>query len=79
MTIQQLDNAHKARPFKPFTLHMADGRSFDVPHPEFLSRSPSGRTIVVHDQDDNVSILDLLLLTELEMGRRKKPRRTARG
>jgi hypothetical protein len=67
MTFQQLDNVHKARPFRAFTLHMADGRSFHVPHPEFLSRSPSGRTIIVYGNDESFSVLDLLLLTELEV------------
>jgi hypothetical protein len=46
---------------------MADGRSFHVPHPEFLSRSPSGRTIIVYGNDESFSVLDLLLLTELEV------------
>ena len=68
MTIQQFDNAHRARPFRPFTLYMADRRSFPVPHPEFLSRSPSGRTIIVHAADDSYSVLDLLLLTEIQFG-----------
>ena len=67
MTIQQLDNVHKAKPFRPFTVHMGDGRSFHVPHPEFLSHSPNGRTIIVYGNDDNFSVLDLLLLTELEV------------
>ena len=43
MTIQQLRAAYKATPFRPFTLHMADGRSFPVPHPDFLSMSPTGQ------------------------------------
>ena len=67
MSIQQLDAAHKARPFRSFTLHMTDGRTCHVPHPEFLSRSPSGRTVVLQGGDDNLSILDLLLLTETEL------------
>ena len=67
MTIQQLDNVHKAKPFRPFTIHMGDGRSFHVPHPEFLSRSPTGRTVIVYGNDENFSVLDLLLLTELEV------------
>ena len=67
MTFQQLDNVHKARPSRPFTLHMADGRSFHVPHPEFLSRSPSGRTIIVYGNDESFSVLDLLLLTDLQV------------
>ncbi len=67
MTIQQLRTAHRATPFKPFTVHMADGRSFSVPHPDFLSMSPTGRTVIIYQEDDNFSILDLLLMTEIEM------------
>jgi hypothetical protein len=67
MTIQQLRAVHRATPFRPFTLHMADGRSFSVPHPDFLSMSPTGRTVIVYQQDDDFSILDMLLLTEIEM------------
>ena len=67
MTIQQLRAAHRATPFRPFTIHIADGRTFSVPHPDFLSMSPSGRTVIVYQEDDNFSILDLLLMTEIEM------------
>ena len=67
MTIQQLRAAHKATPFQPFTVHMADGRSFRVPHPDFLSMSPTGRTVIIYQEDDEFSILDLLLMTEIQM------------
>lgn len=67
MTIQQLRAAHRATPFKPFTVHMADGQSFNVPHPDFLSMSPTGRTVIIYQEDENFSILDLLLMTEIEM------------
>jgi hypothetical protein len=67
MTVEQLKNVHGARPFRPFTIHMGDGRSFRVDHPEFLSRSQSGRTVVVHQIDEGLSILDMLLVTELEV------------
>ena len=67
MTIEQLRRIHGAQPFRPFTIHMADGRSFRVEHPEFLSHSPTGRTVIVHQPDDSFDILDLLLATELEV------------
>jgi hypothetical protein len=67
MPVEQLKNVHGARPFRAFTIHMGDGRSFRVDHPEFLSRSPSGRTIVVHQPDDSFSVLDMLVVTELEV------------
>jgi hypothetical protein len=65
MTVEQLRILHQARPFRPFTIRMADGSSHHVPHSEFLSQSPSGRTIIVHRPDDTYSVVDLLLVTEL--------------
>ncbi len=67
MTIQQLRAAHHAAPFRPFTVHMADGRSFHVPHPDFLFMSPSGRTVIICEENEEFSILDLLLMTEIQM------------
>ena len=67
MTIEQLSTVHHAQPFQPFRLHMANGRSLDVVHPDFLSRSPSGRTVVVHHRrDDTFEIVDLLLVASIE-------------
>jgi len=79
MTIEQLQSLHRAIPFRPFTIYMADGRRVRVPHPDFLSRSPSGRTIVVQHEDDSFSILDLLLVTELKVENgRASPKRLRR-
>jgi hypothetical protein len=74
MSVQQLDNIHRAQPFRPFTIRVADGRAFEIPHPEFLSRSPSGRTVIVYGPEENFSVLDLLLVTELEVN---PPRKSA--
>ena len=67
MTTEQLRAALRSQPFQPFTIRMADGRSFDVPHPDFVARSHSGRTIVLMQPDDSYSVLDLPLMTELEV------------
>src|SRR5205823_3725679 len=67
MTIEQLRALHQATPFRPFTIHLADGSQIRVPHREFLSHSPSGRTIIVYHEDDTFSIIDLLLVTELRV------------
>jgi len=67
MTTEQLRTAHRTMPFRPFTIRMADGRQFSIAHPDFLSMSPSGRTVVVYHPDDSASIVDLLLMTELEL------------
>jgi hypothetical protein len=67
MTIEQLRTLARAEPFRPFTLHLADGKSLDVPHPDFLSHSPSGRTVIVYGEDDAFSVVDLLLVTRIEV------------
>jgi hypothetical protein len=67
MTVEQFTNVLHAKPFQPFTIHMADGQKFHVRHRDFVSRSPTGRTVIVFGENDRFSILDLLLMTELEM------------
>ena len=69
MTIEQLRRVHQATPFTPFTIHLADGRAFHIPHRDFLSHHPSnGRTLWVWETTESAgSILDLLLVTELEL------------
>lgn len=67
MTTEQFRSTLHLQPFRPFTIRMADGRTFDVAHPDFVAQSPSGRTAIVFQPDDSYSILDLLLMTELEV------------
>jgi len=78
MTIDQWDKFHRARPFRPFSVFLGDGRSFRVKHPEFAGRSPSGCTIFVASGDDAFAAIDLLLVTSLEYtnGQQRKPRRS---
>jgi hypothetical protein len=46
---------------------MVDGRVFPVPHPDFVAVSPTGRTVIVFQPDDSYSVVDLLLMSELEV------------
>lgn len=66
MTSERLNEMMAAKPFRPFALRLADGELVRVEHPEFIARSPSGRTVVVFGSDDQMKILDLFLVTSLE-------------
>jgi hypothetical protein len=66
MTTEQLRAVHAARPFKPFEIHLADGRTLTVEHPEMLLQSQTGRTIAVARPDDAIEIVDLLLVVSLK-------------
>ncbi len=67
MTIEQLRAAYNAQPFRPFVIHLAEGRAIPVKHREFILTVPSGRTVVVCQPDDTLNIIDLLLVTDLEL------------
>ncbi len=69
MTIQKLRAAYDAQPFRPFVMHLADGRAIPVNHREFIMTAPSGRTIIVYQPDDSSNVIDLLLITDLEFKR----------
>jgi hypothetical protein len=65
MTTHELQLHHSQRPFEPFRLLVADGRAYDVRHPERLASLRSGRMISVAT-DQGFVILDMLLITGLE-------------
>jgi len=75
MTLEQLRKLHSTRPFQPFDIFLADGRSLPVEHPEFLSQSPTGRTIVIGLTDGTHEIVDLLLVTSLKTRSNGSPRK----
>jgi len=79
MTIEQLDAVYKARPFKPFTVHLADGTEHHVAHPELMWHTPKGRTIVISLGGEKMAIIDLLLVTKITHGNGAQRRRRQQG
>ena len=67
MRIEDLKTLHQARPFRPFAIHTADGRAFPIPHSELLAYDPEGTTAVAFRTNHTFSVLDLELITELEI------------
>jgi len=77
MTTEALYKVHTARPFVPFYLRLGDGQKLPVMHPEMLSYSPKNRLAIVFLDDGSFEIVDLLLVTGLEVtsNGRKRTRR----
>lgn len=67
MTKGALSKAVHKEPFQPFVLHLADGRAVNVPHRDFVSIHPTGRTVIVYGDDEDLEILDVLLITGLKI------------
>jgi hypothetical protein len=82
MTIEQLRQYHQARPFRRFVLHIADGSTVRVDHPEFLAHTPMGRTVLVGLPDESSRVIDILMITQIEVppqNGRRQGRRPAGG
>ena len=72
MTMTELRKLLASKPFRAFTLHMADGRKVLVKHPEFVAVAPNGRTAVVYQPNSDFEIVDLFLVTSLKLERRRR-------
>ena len=64
MDLEGIRDALRKQPFEPFTLCLADGRSFPVQHPEFVA--VGRRRIIVVSEDDSWSVVEPLLIVSLD-------------
>jgi len=65
MTTQQVQRLAAVRPFEPFRVLVADGRQYDVRHPENFALAGNGRLMAIGMADHFVT-LDLLLVTGIQ-------------
>jgi hypothetical protein len=80
MTAQEFRSVFEALPFRPFTVYLADGRAVPVRHQDYAFLSPTGRTLIVYEEDDSFQILDLMLATGVQLnGKRPKKVRKRRA
>lgn len=66
MTTERMLAVLRQRPFQPFLLHVADGRTVAVSHPEQAALHPQSRTMIVDQPDESWQMVDLLLVTGVE-------------
>jgi hypothetical protein len=59
------DYLHK-QPFQPFTMRLADGRHFFVPHPDFVAVS-TRTVVVIGPETEAATVLEPFLIISLEM------------
>ncbi len=67
MTTEALHRLHTVRPFQRFSIRLGDGQSLQVEHPEMLAYAPKSRTATVYNRDGAFQIVDLLLVTGLQV------------
>jgi hypothetical protein len=66
-TIEQVRNAMRRVPFRPFAVRLVDWRHHMVKHPDFISvpDTPRGRDLVIHDRGTHH--VDILLVVEVDI------------
>jgi hypothetical protein len=68
MTKEAIHQPLQAEPFKPFSLRLTDSKLVPVPHPNLMRLTQGGRTALVTREAEHFSIVDLGLVTTLEVG-----------
>ena len=63
MTRQQVESAIASG--SPFTLRMADGKEYAVPHRDYIWLPPGASYAIVYEDDGHFTVLPLLTMTGL--------------
>jgi hypothetical protein len=79
MTLNQFSREMSRRPFRPFTMVLADGRSFTVDHPEFALIDRRGREVTFVAADNTRHEIDTRLISEIVAAVQEQPAGDASG
>ena len=72
MTSEAIRSYLIASPYIPVDLITSSGKSYHVPHPDFLTFSPTGRTCIVYSAiGEFFTTLDVLTITEVAQVKRR--------
>jgi hypothetical protein len=67
MSPGEIRSALAAQPFRPFTIRLADQRTFLVPHPEYAYIHPKGRFVIVTHDDGSFDLAEMPLITGIHV------------
>ena len=79
MTVKAILDFLNAAPFRPFTLITASGEKYHVPHPDYVTFTPSRRVALVFRDEELFSALDVLTITDIQPGGRASGNRRRRA
>ena len=54
-------------PFQRFAIVVADGGRIPVLHEDFVAVAPTGREMIVYQPDGSYNVVDIMLVTRLEV------------
>ena len=67
MTVEALRTAVQRRPFRPFSVRLADGSEIQIQSQDNVALHPAGKTFVIFEPDGGYRIVDIPLVTDLSV------------
>ena len=67
MRLEQIRGLLTAQPFRPFMIHLAEGRAVPVLHRDFALLAPDGRTLFAYGADHSFDMIDVMLITSIHL------------
>lgn len=68
MRHEQIRELLRSQPFRPFTIHLPEGRAVEVVHHDFALLSPDGRTLIAYGPDSSFNMIDVMLIASIQVG-----------
>ena len=75
MTVKAIREFYDSEPFRPFTIHLADGRHVEVPHREFFFIHPGEDTVIVALPEGGFRMISSALITEIAAKKTERARK----
>ena len=67
MTTEAIKTAVQRRPFRPFSVRLADGSQIQIESQDFVALHPAGKTFVIFEPDGGYRIVDIPLVADLSV------------
>jgi hypothetical protein len=67
MTTEAIRDAVQKRPFRPFSVCLADGSQIKIQSQDYVALHPAGKTFIIFEPDGGYRIVDIPLVTDLSV------------
>ena len=68
--IHEIEELHRARPFRPFSIILDDGQRVFIKRPEFLGLFPKRDKIFYSTLEDTTEVVEVRRISRVQPGRR---------
>ena len=67
MTAEAIETAVQGRPFRAFTVRLANGLQIQIQNQEHVAVHPDGKTFIIFEPNGGYRIVDIPLVTDLSV------------